>query len=172
MKKIILMLVLCVGMFAQTNSTKWYGRNTNKGGVTFNGVETKDFIKGKNEKVRVSLGIMANEYTGDLGGTGIIAIDNKINKYNVSYIDVSVGSVHVQTKVFMIQGDCISFRVNINEISDILGEMIKLSQKTPNEKVTIQVYDKSDKSILKMNSTLYNVVEAMQDKGNPEDEDA
>lgn len=171
MKKIILMLVLCLGIFAETTSGKWYGRNTNKSGVTFNGVETKNFIKGKNEKVRVSLGIMANEFTGDLAGTGVIAIDNKMNKYNVSYIDVSVGNVYVQTKVFMIQGDCISFRVTINEISDILGTMIKLSQKTPNEKVVIQVHDKNDKVILKLTSTLYNVVEAMKEKGNPEEED-
>ena len=170
MKKVILMLVLCLGVFAETTSGKWYGRNTDKGGLTFNGIETKDFIKGKNEKVRVSLGVMANEFTGDLAGTGIIAITNKINKYNVSFVDISVGDSYVQTKTFMIQSDTISFRVNINEISEILGAMIRLSQNSPKEKVTIQVYDKNDKVILKLDSTLYNVVEAMRDNGNPEEE--
>ncbi len=170
MKKVILMLVLCLGVFAEATSGKWYGRNTDKGGLTFNGIETKDFIKGKNEKVRVSLGVMANEFTGDLAGTGIIAITNKINKYNVSFIDISVGDSYVQTKSFMIQSDTISFRVNINEISEILGAMIRLSQNSPKEKVTIQVYDKNDKVILKLDSTLYNVVEAMRDNGNPEEE--
>ncbi len=171
MKKIIVMLILSLGLFAKETSGNWYGRNTNKGGATFNGIETKDFIKGKNEKVRVSLGIMANEFTGDLGGTGIIAVNNKINKYNVSYIDISVGDYYTQTKLFMIKSDVISFRVGLEEISEILGTMIRLSQKTPKEKITIQVYDKSDKVILKLYSTLYNVVEAMKDKGNPEEEE-
>lgn len=169
MKKIILMFILCLGLFAETTSGKWYGRNTNKGGVAFNGVETKDFIKGKNEKVRVSLGILCNEYSGDLAGNGIIAMVNKINKFNVAYIDISVGDIYIVTKSFMIQSDCISFRVNIDEISDILKEMIKLSQNSPKEKITIQVYDKKDNVILKLNSTLYNVVEAMKDNGNPEE---
>ena len=170
MKKLILMLVLCFGVFAETTSGEWYGRNTNKGGITFNGIETKDFIKGKNEKVRVSLGIMANEFTGDIAGTGIIAINNKINKYNVSFIDISVGDSYVQTKSFMIKADTVSFRVNVNEISEILGSMIRLSQNSPKEKVTIQIYDKNEKVILKLDSTLHNVVEAMRDNGNPGEE--
>ena len=169
MKKILLMLVICLGLFAETNSEKWYGRNTDKNGVTFNGAETKNFIKGKNEKVKVSLGVMCNEYNGDIAGTGIISMVNKINKFNVSYIDISVGDVYITTKLFMIKSDCISFRVNVDEISDILKEMIRLSQNNPNERITIQVYDKSDKSILKISSTLYNVTEALKDKGNPED---
>ena len=170
MKKLLLMLLLVSSLFATTYTEKWYGRNTDKNGVTFNGLENNSFIKGKNEKVRVSLGVMANEFTGDLAGTGIIAITNKINKYNVSFIDISVGDSYVQTKSFMIQSDTISFRVNINEISEILGAMIRLSQNSPKEKVTIQVYDKNDKVILKLDSTLYNVVEAMRDNGNPEEE--
>lgn len=168
MKKIFLMLVICLGIFAQANSGNWYGRNTDKNGVTFNGIETKDFVKGKNEKVRVSLGVMCNEYTGDLTGMGIIAITNKFNKNNVSYIDLSVGDYYTTTDVIMIKSDTISFRVDIEEISDILKTMIKLSGKTPDEKITIQVYDKSEKVILKLNSTLYNVLEAMKDEGNPE----
>ena len=169
MKKVILMLVLCLGMFAETTSGKWYGRNTDKNGVTFNGVETKDFVKGKNEKIRVSLGVMCNEYSGDLVGMGIIAITNKFNKNNVSYVDISVGDYYTTTDVLMVKSDGISFRISIEEISDILKTMIKLSQKTPEEKITIQVYDKNEKVILKLNSTLYNVVEAMKDKGNPEE---
>ena len=169
MKKVILMFILCLGLFAETTSGKWYGRNTNNGGAAFNGVETKDFVKGKSEKVRVSLGIMCNEYSGDLAGTGIIAMVNKINKFNVSYIDISVGDVYVVTKLFMIKSDCISFRVSIDEISDILKTMMTLSQNSPKEKITIKVYDKTDKVILKLDSTLYNVVEAMKDKGNPEE---
>lgn len=169
MKKFIVMIILCLGIFAEGGNSNWYGRNTDKGGVTFNGIETKNFIKGKNEKVRVSLGFMANEYTGDLAGTGIVALDNKINKYNVSYIDISVGNVYVQTKVFMIKGDCISFRVTVDEMSDVLKTMIDLSKKTPNEKITIQIHDKNDKVILSLNSKLYSVLEAMQDKGNPEE---
>ena len=43
MKKVILMLVICLGVFAKSNSGTWYGRNTDKNGVTFNGIETKDF---------------------------------------------------------------------------------------------------------------------------------
>ncbi len=169
MKKIVLMLVLCLGMFAETTSGKWYGRNTDKNGVTFNGVETKDFVKGKNEKVRVSLGVMCNEYSGDLTGMGIIAITNKFNKNNVSYVDISVGDYYTTTDVLMVKSDGISFRISVEEISDVLKTMIKLSQKTPEEKITIQVYDKNEKVILKLNSTLYNVVEAMKDKGNPEE---
>ena len=42
-------------------------------------------------------------------------------------------------------------------------------QNSPKEKITIKVYDKTDKVILKLDSTLYNVVEAMKDKGNPEE---
>ncbi len=169
MKKVILMLVLCLGMFAETTSGKWYGRNTDKNGVTFNGVETKDFVKGKNEKVRVSLGVMCNEYSGDLVGMGIIAITNKFNKNNVSHVDISVGDYYTTTDVLMVKSDGISFRISVEEISDVLKTMIKLSQKTPEEKITIQVYDKNEKVILKLNSTLYNVVEAMKDKGNPEE---
>ena len=169
MKKVILMLVLCLGMFAETTSGKWYGRNTDKNGVTFNGVETKDFVKGKNEKIRVSLGVMCNEYSGDLTGMGIIAITNKFNKNNVSYVDISVGDYYTTTDVLMVKSDGISFRISVEEISDVLKTMIKLSQKIPEEKITIQVYDKNEKVILKLNSTLYNVVEAMKDKGNPEE---
>ena len=169
MKKIVLMLVLCLGMFAETTSGKWYGRNTDKNGVTFNGVETKDFVKGKNEKVRVSLGVMCNEYSGDLTGMGIIAITNKFNKNNVSYVDISVGDYYTTTDVLMVKSDGISFRISVEEISDLLKTMIKLSQKTPEEKITIQVYDQKEKVILKLNSTLYNVVEAMKDEGNPEE---
>ena len=69
----------------------------------------------------------------------------------------------------MIKSDCISFRVSIDEISDILKTMMTLSQNSPKEKITIKVYDKTDKVILKLDSTLYNVVEAMKDKGNPEE---
>ena len=46
---------------------------------------------------------------------------------------------------------------------------MNLSQNSPKEKITIKVYDKTDKVILKLDSTLYNVVEAMKDKGNPEE---
>ena len=169
MKKIIVMFILCLGIFAETTTDKWYGRNTDKNGVSFTGAETKGFIKGKNEKIRVSLGVMCNEYDGDLAGTGIIALVNKINKFNVSYLDISVGNVYVTTKLFLIKSDCISFRVNVDEISDILKEMMRLSQSTPNEKITIQLYDKKDKSILKISSTLYNFTEALKDKGNPEE---
>ena len=168
MKKVILMLVICLGVFAKSNSGTWYGRNTDKNGVTFNGIETKDFVKGKNEKVRVSLGVMCNEYTGDLTGMGIIAITNKFNKNNISYIDLSVGDYYTTTDVIMVKSDTISFRVDVEEISDILKTMIKLSGNTPDEKITIQVYDKNEKVILKLNSTLYNVLEAMKDQGNPE----
>ena len=68
----------------------------------------------------------------------------------------------------MVKSDTISFRVDVEEISDILKIMIKLSGNTPDEKITIQVYDKNEKVILKLNSTLYNVLEAMKDQGNPE----
>ncbi len=34
MKKVILMLVICLGIFSETNSGTWYGRNTDKNGVT------------------------------------------------------------------------------------------------------------------------------------------
>ena len=129
MKKVILMLVLCLGVFAETTSGKWYGRNTDKGGLTFNGIETKDFIKGKNEKVRVSLGIMCNEYSGDLTGMGIIAIINKFNKEKVSYIDLSVGDFYTTTNVLMVKSDGISFRINMEDTTDLLREMIKQSEK-------------------------------------------
>ena len=68
----------------------------------------------------------------------------------------------------MVKSDTISFRVDVEEISDILKIMIKLSGNTPDEKITIQVYDKNEKVILKLNSTLHNVLEAMKDQGNPE----
>ena len=99
---------------------------------------------------------------------GIIAITNKFNKTNVSYIDLSVGDYYTTTDVIMVKSDTISFRVDVEEISDILKIMIKLSGNTPDEKITIQVYDKNEKVILKLNSTLHNVLEAMQDQGNPE----
>ncbi len=54
-------------------------------------------------------------------------------------------------------------------MSDVLKTMIDLSKKTPNEKITIQIHDKNDKVILSLNSKLYSVLEAMQDKGNPEE---
>ena len=100
---------------------------------------------------------------------GIIAITNKFNKNNVSYVDISVGDYYTTTDVLMVKSDGISFRISVEEISDLLKTMIKLSQKTPEEKITIQVYDQKEKVILKLNSTLYNVVEAMKDEGNPEE---
>ena len=91
-----------------------------------------------------------------------------LENYNISYIDLSVGDYYTTTDVIMVKSDTISFRVDVEEISDILKTMIKLSGNTPDEKITIQVYDKNEKVILKLNSTLYNVLEAMQDQGNPE----
>ena len=169
MKKLLLMLLLVSSLFATTYTEKWYGRNTDKNGVTFNGLENNSFIKGKNEKVRVSLGIMCNEYSGDLTGMGIIAIINKFNKEKVSYIDLSVGDFYTTTDVLMVKSDGISFRINMEDTTDLLREMIKQSEKNAKEKIYIKVYDTTDKVILSMESTLIGVRAALEDTENPGD---
>jgi len=169
MKKILLMLALSFSLMASTYTEKWYGRNTDKNGVTFNGVENNSFIKGKNEKVRVSLGVMNNEYSGDLSGMGIIAIINKFNKDKVSYIDLNVGDFYTTTNVIMVKSDGISFRIDISDTTDLLKEMIKVSDNNPKEKIYINVYDKTDKVILAIESTLVGVRAALEDNQNPGD---
>lgn len=169
MKKVLLMLFLSFGLVASTYTEKWYGRNTNKNGVTFNGVENNSFLKGKNEKVRVSLGIMNNEYSGDITGMGIIALINKFNKDKVSYIDLNVGDFYTTTKVLMVKSDGISFRVNLEDTTDLLREMIKVSENNPKEKIYIKVYDTTDKVILSLESTLVEVRKALEDTENPGD---
>ncbi len=69
----------------------------------------------------------------------------------------------------MVKSDGISFRINMEDTTDLLREMIKQSEKNAKEKIYIKVYDTTDKVILSMESTLIGVRAALEDTENPGD---